>query len=113
MNEACRKEEVPFLVVLIPDQVEVETDKRVLGLPPQFAKLPERLAEVADRLELRYQSPLECLKKAYEAQDRPFYFQINRHLTPEGNSALADCLAPVILETLRNTTRADSPSGGE
>ena len=113
MGAECRERKVPFLIVLIPDQVEVETDKRVLGLPPQFAKLPERLANLADQLGLPYTTPLECLKTAYEAVDRPFYFPINRHLTPEGNLAMANCLAPVILKTLRNTKRSESPLGGE
>ena len=100
MASECESRGVRFLAVLIPDQVEVERGARVVGLPRQFSGLRDRLTEVADRHTIPFYSPLECLKDSYEKEGTPYYYRMNRHLTVAGNRAMADCIGPVILESL-------------
>ncbi|MCA9435244.1 MAG: hypothetical protein KC964_10210 [Candidatus Omnitrophica bacterium] len=96
----CEENNTPLLVVLIPDQVEVETDKKVLGLPPQFSEIKPRLEKFLSENDIDFYSPLSDLKEDYLRIQRPLYYNLNRHMTPDGNRALADAMEPVLRETL-------------
>lgn len=102
----CREKETPLLVVLIPDQVEVETDKQVLGLPPRFEQLLPRLEAFLEEEGIDFHSPLPGLREHYDAHRRPLYFHMNRHMTPEGNQVLAEILEPVLKERLQAKTKS-------
>ena len=99
-KKLCAEYETPLLVVLIPDQVEVETDKKVYGLPEQFSDLKPKLEKFLGENEIDYYSPLPGLKEHYEEHQNPLYFKMNRHMTPEGNLVLAEILEPVLWERL-------------
>ncbi len=104
-KKLCEEHSTNLLVVLIPDQVEVEADKTVLGLPPQFSSLAPHLEQFLSDNGIEYYSPLDDLKIHYEEHQTPLYFNMNRHMTPEGNRVLAEIMEPVLLDKLgRNET---------
>ncbi len=100
-KKLCDEQRTPFLVTLIPDQVEVETDKKVLGLPPQFSQIQPRLESFLVENKIDFYSPLLALKEHYENHKRPLYYHMNRHMTPEGNRVLAETLEAELIARLK------------
>lgn len=95
-RDHCESNGMRFLLVYIPDQVQVEVEKMVTGFPKNFKEIPTRLATIADELQLPYFDATECLQSTYDPDGPPYYFPVDRHFTREGHQAMAKCLRPVI-----------------
>jgi lysophospholipase L1-like esterase len=93
-----RSEEIgsKFLVASIPDYERVTSDGRLKGQKPINIEIETQLNQVCDDLNIEYIDLLPELKSRQSASSGPLYFQTDRHLTPDGNAAVANILIPMI-----------------
>jgi len=100
-----RSEEIgsAFLVVSIPDYELVSSGGGLKGQKPINFDIEDQIREVCAGLEIAYLDLLPELKLRQATAPRPFYFTTDRHLTPDGNGAVADILIPVLEEILNQT----------
>ena len=98
LANVCRSRDLPLLVVLIPDQLQIdESLQRTLGLDPATADLDRpsrRLAEVVEGLGLPC---LDLLPALRTGQDGPYYKPNDTHWNIAGNRLAAREIAVFVL----------------
>lgn len=93
-----RSEEIgsKFLVASIPDYERVTSVGRLKGQKPINIEIETQLSQVCADLDIEYIDLLPGLKSRQATSSGPLYFQTDRHLTPDGNTAVANILTPMI-----------------
>jgi hypothetical protein len=81
-----------FLVFVVPDQVQVEPDVRVYGLPPYLFELQERVVGWAAREGIPVLDPLEELRRLRQEEGVPQYHPDDRHWNATGHGHAARLL---------------------
>jgi len=89
-----------LLVVSIPDYELVSSKGALKGQNPINFDIEEQIREVCAGLDIAYVDLLPEMKRRQALAPRPFYFTTDRHLTPDGNGAVADILIPVLEDIL-------------
>jgi lysophospholipase L1-like esterase len=85
-----------FLLVSIPDYERVTPNGALKSQLPINIETEERLSALTEELGINYFDLLPAMRERQSATDTPLYFITDRHLTPEGNAAVAEILTPVI-----------------
>jgi lysophospholipase L1-like esterase len=92
MARVAAKQGAQLIVMVIPDQVEVEPDIPVVGLDPMVYTVQERLLTFGRAEGIPVVDLLPGLRAANEREGIPFYFRFDRHLNPAGHRAIAEIL---------------------
>ncbi len=77
------------LIVIIPDQVQVQPDTRIVGLQPEDYEIQKKLLSFARRNGIAVLDLLPVLRSAYEQGGAPLYYRRDRHLIPAGQAIVA------------------------
>jgi hypothetical protein len=86
MAQVARRHGAGFAILLIPDQVQVEPDVRVVGLPPYALEVQERVPRFAREAGLTVIDLLPALREARRHEDAPLYYRFDRHLNARGHA---------------------------
>jgi len=98
MRRAAQQRGAHFLLLGIPDQLQIEPDPRVAGAPHYLREVPQRLGAFAHAEGIDYLD-LEPGLRAARAQDgEPCYYRFDRHWNAGGHRHAARLLR----EKLRN-----------
>jgi hypothetical protein len=81
------------LVVVMPDQVQVEKDVSVLGLAPEDYEVQERMRAICEPLGIPFLDLIPPLRAEYERTHAPLYYAKDRHLKPPAHAVVARALA--------------------
>jgi lysophospholipase L1-like esterase len=92
MERVAAKQGAQLIVMVIPDQVEVEPDIPIVGLDPMVYTVQERLLTFGRAEGIPVIDLLPGLRAAHEREGTPFYFRFDRHLNPAGHRAIAEIL---------------------
>jgi hypothetical protein len=77
------------LIVVIPDQIQVQPDVRIVGLDPILFTVQERLLEFGREAGVPVIDLLPGLQENYAREGEPLFYRFDRHLTPAGHRAAA------------------------
>ena len=77
------------LIAVIPDQVQVKPDVRIVGLDPILFTVQERLLEFGREAGVPVIDLLPGFQEIYAREGEPLYYRFDRHLTPAGHRAAA------------------------
>ena len=93
-----RSEEVgsTLLVVSIPDYELISTDGRLAGQKAINIEIEDKIRNVCGSLNIEYIDLLPELKSRQAVAPGPFYYATDRHLTPDGNTAVENILTPIL-----------------
>jgi hypothetical protein len=80
------------LVVVMPDQVQVETGAAVLGLAPADYQVQERMRALTEPLGIPFVDMIPALREAFARTGEPLYFAKDRHLRPPAHAIVARVL---------------------
>ncbi len=80
------------VVAMIPDQVQVEPDVRVVGLEPADYSMQERLRAICSALDVSVLDLLPPLREAFAKEGKPLYYAHDRHLRARGHEIVAGAL---------------------
>ena len=103
MADFCRREQMLFTVVSIPQQFQVlfagmpEKDQ---GVDP--AKVDRAFKVLSQELDFHWLDVFPAFSKKYKRDRQPLYFRHDGHLTTEGNRLLAELIGPPIQAILTN-----------
>ncbi|MGH0031275.1 MAG: alginate O-acetyltransferase AlgX-related protein [Myxococcota bacterium] len=92
MSRVANDHGARFLVLIVPDQAQVEPDATVLGLPPFVLDVQERVVDFARREGIAVLDPLPALKERRQATGEPFYHPNDRHWNATGHRQVAELL---------------------
>jgi hypothetical protein len=81
-----------FLLVVIPDQVQVEPDARVVGLDPAVFGVQERLRAFGQSEGVAVLDLLPGLAERYGRDGEKLHHRYDRHWTPVGHRAAAELI---------------------
>lgn len=77
------------LIVIIPDQVQVESDVRVVGLLAEEYEIQAKLLDFAKRSGIPALDLLQTLRSAYELEGVPLYYRYDRHMKAHAHAITA------------------------
>jgi len=97
-----------LVLVTVPDYALVSERGSLKGQNELNFDIEPLVQAFADDAGVIYLNPLQLLSDMQAATDEPFYYQIDRHLTPLGNRALADVLTPALENILAGAPAGDS-----
>ncbi|MEE8556340.1 MAG: hypothetical protein V3T14_00465, partial [Myxococcota bacterium] len=80
------------LVAIIPEQLQVQSDVRVIGLEPSDYEIQERLTALGEIRGIPTLDLLPHLSEAYERDGDPLYYRQDRHLRANGHRLVAQRL---------------------
>jgi lysophospholipase L1-like esterase len=109
MVELSRRYGAPFVLLVIPDQVQVEPDAVVYGVHDWMLDAQDRVRRFAEREGIPFIDPQAELRDIYVRDGEPLYFRRDRHLTPRGHRHLAELLHAELLR-LGLIRGAEAPS---
>ncbi len=90
-----------LIVVSIPDyQLVAPEAGRLKGQKKLNIEIEQDLREACEAIGIAYLDLLPELTRQQTASPEPLYFVTDRHLTPQGNEAVARILAPVLANIL-------------
>jgi hypothetical protein len=89
IDRMSREHGAHMLLLLIPDQVQVQPDVRVFGVPQDVYDVQGRLHAFADQAGIAVVDPLRALRAAYAAHAEPLYYLRDRHLRAAGHALVA------------------------
>lgn len=92
MARVSEAHDARFLLVVIPDQAQVEPDQNVYGLPPFVLDVQERVVGFAQQEDIPVLDPLEELRALRESEGRPQYHPNDRHWNALGQRHMAELL---------------------
>lgn len=87
-----------MLLMVIPDQAQVEPDAYVLGLDEREYRVQPRLAAFAEAEGIAYLDLLPALREARERGGEALYYRLDRHLRPAGQRVVAEQLHAKLAE---------------
>jgi lysophospholipase L1-like esterase len=87
-----------FLLVIVPEQVQVQPDTRVLGLVEADYDVQGRLVDFASAEDIPVLDLLPALHREYERTGTPLYYRWDRHLRPPGVELAAREIADALRE---------------
>jgi lysophospholipase L1-like esterase len=93
MQRVTRESGARLLLLVIPEQSQVQPDVQVTGLDPEEYQVQERLREIAGREQIPMLDALPALRAAYESRGEPLYYLRDRHLRANGHEIVAAALA--------------------
>ena len=96
-----------LLVISIPDHNLVNPDAVIKGIEPINFEIEDQLGRVCDTLGLDCFDPLPAMQREHQRSSVPLYYYADRHLTPEGNAALARIISPLIRRSLEEREIAE------
>jgi hypothetical protein len=97
-----------FVLVAIPDEIQVQPDVEVVGVDPGLFTVQERLASLSRESGMVLIDLLPGLRAAYARDGRPLYYRYDRHLNALGHREAAR----LILEGLaQHGLLAAAPTG--
>jgi len=119
MRRLSQEAGAEFLLVVIPDQVQLDTDVEVLGLEPSDYEVQERLEAFARSEGMPMLDLIPALRAAAERNPGPLYYRRDRHLRPPGHVVMARAILAELeargwLETRQSkvVSRATALPGG-
>jgi hypothetical protein len=86
----CRERGAKFLLMLIPDQVQVEPEAKVLGLLESDYQVQGPLFEFAARDGIDVLDLLPTLHAEHVRTEQPLYYRQDRHFLPRAHEIAAD-----------------------
>lgn len=81
-----------FVILAVPDQVQVEPDVKVLAVPPVLWRIQDHLHRFADAEGIALIDPLERMREIRRRDGEPQYFRIDRHWNRVGHRHMAEVL---------------------
>ena len=81
-----------FLLLVIPDQAQVEPDQDVLGLPPFVLEVQDRVVTFAKREGIPVLDPLPDLRALRARDGEPQYHPNDRHWNATGHRRVAELI---------------------
>jgi lysophospholipase L1-like esterase len=98
IDRLSREAGARMLLLVIPDQVQVQPDTRAATVAPDAYAVQERLQAFAGELGIPILDPLPALRAAYEAEGEALYYLNDRHLRANGQAIVAGELAARLVE---------------
>jgi hypothetical protein len=92
IDRLARAKGIPTLLLIIPDQLQVQTDARVLGIQPADYEVQERLLEFSRRTGMPALDLRAPLRAAYERDRVALYYPRDRHLNAIGHAIVGQAL---------------------
>jgi len=92
MGRVSRAHGARFMLLVIPDQAQIEPDVNVYGLPPFLPDVQERVDGFAKREGIPVLDPLEDLREIRRSEGRAQYFPNDRHWNRVGHRHMAELL---------------------
>lgn len=80
------------VVVMIPDQVQIESDVTVLGLEPKEFLVQPRLRQASERLGIPVIDLIPALRAEYESTRQKLYYPKDRHMNARAHAVVARAL---------------------
>ena len=96
-RDLAREHGAHFAVLVVPDQVQVEPDVTVYGVPPALHRVQQRVVSFANSEGIPVIDPLERLREIRLGEGEPQYHRLDRHWNRVGHRHMAR----VLLEELR------------
>jgi hypothetical protein len=81
-----------FVILVVPDQVQVEPDVEVLAVPPVLWHIQDRVDAFAKAEGIPVIDPLETMREIRRREGEPQYFRIDRHWNRVGHRHMAEVL---------------------
>jgi lysophospholipase L1-like esterase len=97
IDRVSRKNGAKTLLLVIPEQVQVQRDARVSGLRPEDYEVQDRLVAFGKDAGIPVLDPRPALVAAYEKDSVPVYYRWDRHFRANGHQIVA----AAILEEIR------------
>jgi lysophospholipase L1-like esterase len=98
-----------LVLLVIPDQVQVQTEVRFRGFDETDWGVLDRLRPFAEQEGIPLVDPLPALQAELAARRAPLYYREDRHLRPEGHAVVARAL----YLALRELCWIDAEAAGE
>lgn len=92
MSRVARDHDARFLLLVIPDQAQVEPDVDVYDLPPYLDDVQERVVSFAESHDIPVLDPLPALREIRLKDGMPQYFPNDRHWNAVGHRHMAELL---------------------
>ena len=89
IDRVAREGGARMVLLLIPEQVQVQPELRVTGLSSEDYDFQARLRAFADDAGIPVVDPLPALREAYAASGEPLYYLRDRHLKAHGHAIVA------------------------
>ena len=86
-----------FALLVIPDQLQVEPDVVVYGVPDVLHRVQDYVGRFGEQEDVPVIDPMAALRRIREQEDVPLYFRIDRHLNPVGHRRVAEILREELL----------------
>jgi hypothetical protein len=97
IDRLARENGARILIMVIPDQVQIEPDASVVGFGPDDYDVQGRLQEFGEREGIAILDLAPALHAAYQQAGEPIYWKYDRHLKPPGQAAVARTICAEIL----------------
>ena len=91
-REVAEAHGAKFVILVVPDQVQVEPDVKVLAIPPVLWHIQDHVDRFAKAEGIPVIDPLETMREIYKRDGEPQYFRIDRHWNRVGHQHMADVL---------------------
>ncbi|MGH0031276.1 MAG: alginate O-acetyltransferase AlgX-related protein [Myxococcota bacterium] len=91
-RQVAREHGAKFAILVVPDQVQVEPDVKVLAVPPVLWHIQERIRAFAEAEGVPLVEPLETMRAIREREGEPQYHRIDRHWNRLGHRHMAEVL---------------------
>jgi hypothetical protein len=100
-----------FVLLVIPDQVQVEPDVVVYGVHDWLLGAQDRVRGFAEREGIPFIDPQAELHAIRAREGEPVYFRRDRHLTPRGHRHVAELLRRELLRlgVIPDSAQASAP----
>jgi lysophospholipase L1-like esterase len=81
-----------MLLVVMPDQVQIETGVTVLGLVPEQYQVQERVRAISEPLGIPFVDLIPALREEFARTGEPLYYPKDRHIKAPGHAVVARAL---------------------
>lgn len=92
IDRLAREADAAMLLVVIPEQVQVQPDVRVTGLVATDYEIQERLERLCDTAGIPMLDLLPALRASYARDGEPLYYHRDRHLRANGHALSASLI---------------------
>lgn len=87
---ATREHGAKIVLVVIPEQAQVQPRTRIEGLEPDDYEVQEKLRTFASAERIAFLDLLPALSAEFRAKGRPLYYLLDRHLNARGHEVTAN-----------------------
>ena len=98
IHRTAREGGARMVLLVIPEQVQVQHDGRWPGYDENDHDVLDRLHPFAEAENIPLVDPLPALHQAYAVSAEPLYYREDRHMRPEGHAIVARVLADALRE---------------